>query len=53
MKLEHEHIFNDAVFLYPKMYGGITNHYGYVRSKGLKILINYEDLKKNSIPTSH
>lgn len=34
MKLEH--IFDDAVFLAPKMYGGINKDYEYVRIKGLK-----------------
>jgi hypothetical protein len=43
MKLEH--IFNDAVFLAPKMYGGITDNYEYVRIKGLKNPIEFKELK--------
>jgi hypothetical protein len=43
MKLEHE--FNDAVFLAPKTYGGITDDYEYVRIKGLKNPIKFVELK--------
>jgi hypothetical protein len=43
MKLEH--IFNDAVFLAPKVYGGITDTYEYVRVKGLKNPISFNELK--------
>nr|YP_025890.1 DNA-directed DNA polymerase [Moniliophthora perniciosa]AAQ74286.1 DNA-directed DNA polymerase [Moniliophthora perniciosa] len=43
MKLEH--IFDDAVFLAPKMYGGITKDYEYVRIKGLKNPIKFNELK--------
>jgi hypothetical protein len=43
MKLEH--IFNDAIFLSPKMYGGVTDHYEYVKIKGLKNPLKFEDLK--------
>lgn len=43
MKLEH--IFKDATFLSPKMYGGITEDYEYVRIKGLKNPIKYKELK--------
>lgn len=43
MKLEH--VFNDAVFLSPKMYGGITDDYEYVKIKGLKNPIKFKELK--------
>jgi hypothetical protein len=43
MKLEH--VFEDAVFLGPKMYGGINKDYQYVRIKGLKNTINFKKLK--------
>jgi len=43
MKLEH--IFDDVVFLAPKMYGGINKNYEYVRIKGLKNPIEFKDLK--------
>jgi hypothetical protein len=43
MKLEH--IFKDAVFLSPKMYGGITDSYEYIKIKGLKNPIKFEELK--------
>lgn len=35
-KMKLEHIFKDAVFLAPKVYGGITDSYEYVKVKGLK-----------------
>ena len=44
-KLKLEHIFNDAVFLAPKVYGGITDNYEYIRIKGLKNPIKFEELK--------
>lgn len=43
MKLEH--IFKDAVFLAPKMYGGLTDDYEYVKIKGLKNPIQFKELK--------
>lgn len=43
MKLEH--IFDDAIFLGPKMYGGITKDYEYVRIKGLKNPLKFNKLK--------
>jgi hypothetical protein len=43
MKLEH--IFNEAIFLAPKVYGGITENYEYVRIKGLKNPISFNELK--------
>jgi len=44
MKLEH--IFDDVVFLSPKMYGGINKDYEYVKVKGLKNTIEFKELKK-------
>lgn len=43
MKLEH--IFNDVVYLTPKVYGGITDNYEYVKIKGLKNPIKFNELK--------
>lgn len=43
MKLEH--IFDDAVFFTPKVYGGITDNYEYVKTKGLKNKIKFDELK--------
>jgi hypothetical protein len=43
MKLEH--IFEEAVFLSPKVYGGITNTYELVKVKGLKNPISFSELK--------
>nr|QWO71392.1 DNA polymerase [Arthromyces claviformis] len=43
MKLEHT--FNDAVFLSPKMYGGITDSYEYLRIRGLKNPLKFNELK--------
>jgi hypothetical protein len=42
MKLEHT--FNKAIFLAPKVYGGKTNDYEYVRVKGLKNPVHFEEL---------
>jgi hypothetical protein len=35
-KMKLEHIFDDAISLAPKMYGGINSNYEYVKFKGLK-----------------
>jgi hypothetical protein len=43
MKLEQ--IFNEAIFLAPKVYGGITDNYEYIRVKGLKNPIKYAQLE--------
>ena len=43
MKLEH--IFDEAVFLSPKVYGGKTKTYELVKVKGLKNPISFEELK--------
>jgi DNA polymerase type B, organellar and viral len=43
MKLEH--IFDEAIFLGPKMYGGKTSEYEYVKIKGLKNPISFDELK--------
>lgn len=44
-QMKIEHVFEDAVFLGPKMYGGITKDYEYVRIKGLKNPIPFKNLK--------
>jgi hypothetical protein len=44
-KMKLEHIFNEAIFLAPKVYGGITENYEYVRIKGLKNPISFNELK--------
>jgi hypothetical protein len=51
MKLEH--IFDEAIFLAPKVYGGITNEYELVRVKGLKNHISFEELKPLLQTDSH
>jgi hypothetical protein len=43
MKLEHT--FDEAIFLAPKMYGGKTPNYEYVRVKGLKNPIEFDKLR--------
>jgi len=40
-KLKLEHTFKEACYLAPKVYGGITNDYSYVKIKGLKDPISY------------
>lgn len=44
-KMKLEHIFDDAIYLAPKVYGGKTENYEYVRIKGLKNPIKFEELK--------
>ena len=44
-KMKLEHIFDDAIFLAPKVYGGITSDYEYVRVKGLKNPVSFNQLK--------
>jgi len=39
-----EHIFKESVYLAPKVYGGITNNYEYVKVKGLKNVLTYKEL---------
>lgn len=43
MKLEHS--FKEAIYLSPKMYGGISKDYEYIRIKGLKNPLNFKELK--------
>ena len=43
MKLEH--IFEEAVFLAPKVYGGINKYVWIVQVKGLKNPISFNELK--------
>ena len=40
-----EHVFKDAIFLSPKVYAGITDEYEYVKIKGLKNTIHFNQLK--------
>jgi hypothetical protein len=46
-KIKLEHIFKEAVFLAPKVYGGLTDTYEYVKAKGAKKknVISFSDLK--------
>jgi hypothetical protein len=44
-KMKLEHIFDDAIFLAPKVYGGITSESEYVRVKGLKNPVSFNQLK--------
>lgn len=41
-----EHVFEEAIFLAPKVYGGKNKNYEYVRIKGLKNPIYFEELKQ-------
>jgi hypothetical protein len=45
-KFKLEHIFKKAIFLAPKVYGGITDNYEYIKVKGLKNPIPFKDLEK-------
>lgn len=50
-KMKLEHIFNDVIYLIPKVYGGIIDNYEYVKIKGLKTPISFNELNlynKNS-----
>ena len=40
-----EDVFDEAVFLSPKVYGGITSDYEIVRVKGLKMPVKFTELK--------
>lgn len=44
-QLKLEHIFEEAIYLAPKVYGGKTNDYEYIKIKGLKNPIPFNDLK--------
>jgi hypothetical protein len=44
-KMKLEHVFDDAIFLAPKVYGGITSSYEYVKVKGLKNPVSFNQLK--------
>lgn len=44
-KMKLEHIFTNAIFLAPKVYGGITDSYEYIKIKGLKNPITFEEMK--------
>jgi len=43
--VELEHIFQEAVYLAPQVYGGITSTYEYIKIKGLKKPIPYSEFK--------
>jgi DNA polymerase type B, organellar and viral len=42
MKLEH--VFDEAIYLAPKVYGGKTSDYEYVKVKGLKNPVSFDEL---------
>nr|YP_009690258.1 hypothetical protein PPIT_000142 [Porodaedalea pini]QEG57038.1 hypothetical protein PPIT_000142 [Porodaedalea pini] len=44
-KLKLEHVFNEVVFLSPKVYAGKTDTYEYVKVKGLKNHISFDQMK--------
>ena len=44
-QLKLEHIFDEAVYLAPKMYGGVTKDYGYIKIKGVKSKIKIISVK--------
>jgi hypothetical protein len=44
-KMKLEHIFEEIIFLAPKTYGGKTSNYEFVKVKGLKTHIQFEELK--------
>jgi hypothetical protein len=44
-KMKLEHIFNKVVYLAPKVYGGKTEDYEYVKIKGAKVPVSFEDLE--------
>jgi hypothetical protein len=44
-KMKLEHIFDEAIFLTPKVYGGINSSYEYVKVKGLKNPVSFSQLK--------
>ena len=49
-KLEHK--FDEAIFLSPKVYGGINNEYELVKVKGLKNPITFAELKSLTLKNS-
>jgi hypothetical protein len=40
-----EHVFDESVYLAPKVYGGKTENYEYIRVKGLKNPIYFDEMK--------
>ena len=44
-KLKFEHSFDEAVYLAPKVYGGKNKYYDYIRVKGLKNPMSFNELK--------
>ena len=45
-KLKLEHVFNEVVYLAPKVYAGKTDSYEYVKIKGAKNSISLNEMKK-------
>lgn len=43
-KMKLEHVFDKAVFIAPKVYGGITSAYEYVKVKGLKNPVKFNEI---------
>nr|YP_010697821.1 hypothetical protein P1S03_mgp24 [Porodaedalea chrysoloma]WCF76782.1 hypothetical protein [Porodaedalea chrysoloma] len=44
-KLKLEHVFNEVIYLAPKVYAGKTDSYEYVKIKGLKNPISLNEMK--------
>jgi hypothetical protein len=44
-KMKLEHIFKKVVYLAPKVYGGMTDDYEYVKIKGAKVPVAFVDLE--------
>lgn len=44
-KMKLEHVFNEVIFLAPKVYGGKNDSYEYTKVKGLKNHITFNELK--------
>lgn len=53
-KLKLEHVFNEVVYLAPKVYAGRTDSYDYIKVKGAKNSVSFEEIKtllqKNNEP---
>lgn len=45
-KLKLEHVFNEVVYLAPKVYAGRTDSYDYIKVKGAKNSVSFEEIKK-------
>lgn len=52
--MKHEHTWKEAVFLAPKVYGGILDSdEELIKIKGSKVKISFEDLKSLLVKDSH